>query len=275
MIQKPLVILKNQQTIKQREQFLPRVVFELAPLSMETRLLYNFSEPNRMFTNLMRKVYPELMRALEKTQDKEDALTVCRSFASQEIEENKAAIIASKEAIEQDWAQVSETFLATLALHMETSWPEDKKVITGHVSILPVCPRFLDKYAFTVNYRKEPAEARETIAHEILHFLWFKKWKEVFPEHKRAHYEAPHLVWRLSEVMDPIILQCHPEIHALIMPKGWGYTSFKQLRIGEVGMTQHFADIYKSEVNAGKSFADILRVLWEEAQKHEVTLGQF
>ena len=64
----------------------------------------------------------------------------------------------------------------------------------------------------------------EVSAHEILHFLWFKKWKEVFPETGLKEYESPHLVWRLSEIMDPIILQCQPKIKELIKPAKSGVT---------------------------------------------------
>lgn len=118
-------------------------------------------------------------------------------------------------------------------------------------------------------------EARVIIAHEILHFLWFKKWKEVFPESTNTDYESPHLVWRLSEVMDPIILHCHPILNTMIKPIDWGYPSFEGLKIGDKSMSEHFADIYRRCIIDNISFDLILKKVWQEAQKYREVLEKF
>ena len=75
--------------------------------------------------------------------------------------------------------------------------------------------------------------------------------------------------------MDPIILQCHPKIRELIKPKQWGYSSFKDIKIGEVSMTDYFKQIYLDSVSAGDDFATTLKKLWVEAQKHEKEISKF
>ena len=262
------------QVSERHKQFLPKVTFDLATLELETKLLHDFSDPDDRFSKMMSRMYPDLMTEVQKSRNDEEALAVCREFAQKVTAEEQPVLLAAKEAVAQDWTMVSDEFLRLLSEHMETPWPTQKN-ITGHISIMPICPRFLDTYSFTVNYRRAPAESRETIAHEIVHFLWFKKWKEVFPEHERGFYEVPHLVWRLSEIMDPIILQCHPRIKGLIQPKEWGYTSFKELKIGDVGMTEHFVHMYKECMQAGKSFGELLRMTWAEAEKHREVLEKF
>lgn len=139
---------------------------------------------------------------------------------------------------------------------------------------LPVFPRFLDKFEFCVGY-KDTADSVETSAHEIVHFLWFKKWKEVFPDMEPREYESPRLAWRLSEIIDPIILQCHPKISGLIKPKRWGYTSFENIKIGDVSMTEYFKKIYLDSVASGDDFETTIKKLWEEAQKHEGEIDRF
>ena len=42
--------------------------------------------------------------------------------------------------------------------------------------------------------------------HEILHFIYFEKWKKVFPKTQEKEFDAPHLVWQLSEMVPGIIL---------------------------------------------------------------------
>lgn len=251
------------------------MIFELTPIDLEADLLYSFSRPGDRFTNVMYKVYPELETIISRSENKSDVIADVKKFAENVIVKNKETIAKATDLIREDWKIVSDKFLETLSEHMQTGWPEDLKTITGYISINPICPRFLARYSFFVNYRKSIEQSRETIAHEILHFLWFKKWKESFPDSKSTEYESPDLVWRLSEVIDPIILQCDPNIKELIKPTKWGYDSFRSLKIGDIGMTQHFAQVYMRSVKEGKSFEDIQRILWEEAQKHSDVLEKF
>jgi hypothetical protein len=252
-------------------KFLPKMQFELAPLDLEAELLCSFSGTDGPFPGIVESTYPALVRELSGA----NTLETCGKFAEAVIAQEKTAIENAKINFEKDWTLVSDEFLRALSEHMETSWPEDKPTIIGYVSISPICPRFLDNYSFAVYFRKPIAEARVTIAHELVHFLWFKKWKEVFPEIPETEYETPHLVWRLSEVMDPIILHCHPKLDEMIHPVDWGYRSFEELTIGDESMSEHFANIYRDCMNKQLSFEQLLKIVWAEAQKHENILKQF
>ena len=254
--------------------FIPKVEFDIAPINEQAELFYSFYIKKDRFRGYFDTLYPELKNVIQDSKSKSENLARCKIFTEQTIEAKKQNIQESLKSIQEEWDVINDSFLHTLSKHFETDWPEDKKVIKGYVSILPIFPRFLSAFSFYVGLRNVKNEI-ETTAHEIVHFLWFKKWKEVFPETPTTEYEAPHLVWRLSEVMDPIILQCHPEIKELIKPKNWGYESFKNVKIGEVGMTEHFTKLYTDCVNAGKSFKEILRICWVEAQKYEKEISSF
>ncbi len=255
--------------------FIPEVKFEPAPIKLEAEYLYYFSRIEPRFGAVINRVYPELQGIIEKSENKSEAILKCREFAEKVIENNKTSIIKAKDDFQNDWKLVSTEFLETLSEHFETEWPRDKGVITGYVSIVPIFPRMLDKYSFFVGYPVKIARAREIIAHEIIHFLWFKKWKEVFPEISTDQYNSPHLTWRLSEVMDQIILQCHPRLQSLIHPTIWGYPSFMDLKIGNIGMTEYFVNLYTKCVQEGQSFENTLRALWKEAQENKEVLEKF
>ena len=257
------------------KNFIPEVKFDLAPVELEAEYLYFFSKIEPRFSAIMNRVYPELDGIIEKAKNKEEAILKCREFAEKVIGKNREIIIKAKDIFQNDWSMVSREFLETLATHFETEWPRDRGTITAYISMVPIFPRFLDKYSFYVGYKVNSAQAREIIAHEILHLLWFKKWKEVFPEIPSNEYESPHLTWRLSEVMDPIILQCHPGLKSLIQPTGWGYPSFKALKIGDISMTEYFVKVYMKCLQEGHSFEEILKILWREAQEHKEILEKF
>src|SRR3989338_7364152 len=65
---------------------------------------------------------------------------------------------------------------------------------------------FLDTWSFTVFFRSSQKDVIETVLHECSHFLFFKKWHEVYPKTPRRHFDAPYLVWRFSELSAPVIL---------------------------------------------------------------------
>jgi len=257
------------------QKYIPEVKFELAPIELEAETLCTFSlKERRLFGAMINKVYPELEDIVRKTNSEDEAILKCREFSENIIEKNMTAIFEAKDSFQNDWNLINKEFLETLSKHFETEWPRDKSVITGYISMVPVFPRFLESYSFCVGYRVKTAIARDIIAHEIVHLLWFKKWKEVFPDIPADEYESPHLTWRLSEIMDPIILQYHPIIKNLVQPI-WGYNTFKGLKIGNVGMIEYFINIYKKCMQDGLSFEETLKALWKEAQKNKEVLGKF
>ncbi len=255
--------------------FIPQVTYDIASLDLEAELFYTFSSKHReRWGSVLDRAYPELLPMVEKARDKREAENLCREFAGTLHAHNKDAIESGRIELQAAWDMVGPDFLKTLAEHFETEWPTDHPVVLGHVSVQPVYPRFLDSFSFCVGYR-DLQNMVENSAHEILHFLWFKKWSEVFPEMSSKTYNSPHLVWRLSEIIDPIILQCHPKISKLIQPQKWGYRSFGSITIGDVSMTDYFKEIYEDSVRSGASFAETMRLLWSVIQQHETEVSVF
>lgn len=265
--------IENQDNIESDLEKLPKSRFEIIDIDKETELFYSFMKRGR-FSSVFDKAYPELREIQKECKDKDECMERFKEFLESLFEATKEKMLVAKQEIESEWEKIGPEFLEALSEYFETEWPKDKPEIVGYITNMPVFPRFLDEYQFCVSYRNT-AGSIETSAHEILHFLWFKKWKEVFPEMNRGEYENPGLAWRLSEIMDPIILQCHSKIKELIKPKGWGYSSFKDIKIGDVSMTEYFKKIYSDSVSAGDNFETTLKKLWEEAQKHEKEISKF
>jgi len=261
---------------KEEIKFIPQVKFEMADIDPEAELFWEFikDDESGRWLEIFSKRYPELVKELECVNDKKTGLIICKNFAEKLHQINEKEILLMKDAFQVEWKKIEVDFLSVLAECFETTWLKEKSEITGKVTVLPVFPRHLTKYVFYVGH-KDISKMIETSAHEIVHFLWFKKWGEVFPEISKREYNSPYLVWRLSEIIDPIILQCHPKIKELIKPKGWGYSSFKEIRIGDLNMTDHFKKVYEESVFAGNDFATTMKILWVEAQKHEKEISRF
>ena len=86
------------------------------------------------------------------------------------------------------------------------NFPSNIKEINSYVGLIPVFPRCLDNFSFSIAINVDNLKLVEVAAHETLHFLWFEKWKKMFPETPRSHFDSPFMEWKYSEmVTDPIL----------------------------------------------------------------------
>jgi len=212
--------------------------------------------------------HPYLRERLEGVSSLNEVWRTCfeyaRSFRRTHAEEFRAAL----ETNERGWRPIEREFLSTLREHFEVDFPPHVRTMRAYVSLVPVYPRWLDTWSFNVSYFR-PERVREIACHEIVHFLWFRKWKEVFPDSTMAMYNSPHLVWRLSEILDPVILNEHPVFRMYFDNAQTTYKHFQEIRLNGVRPTTYFARIYRSHLRAGAPFADFLKAVHAEGKRFE------
>ena len=110
-----------------------------------------------------------------------------------------------KESFQKIWDTHGKLINEELAKTFSREMPN--KECIGRISTDPGSPRFLSDSSFNLPYTKTPDEALATSIHEIIHFLWFEKWKDVYPNcEPEKDFEHPSFSWLLSEIsVDPII----------------------------------------------------------------------
>ena len=104
------------------------------------------------------------------------------------------------------WEEYNDKYFESLSTYLNIKWPDNIDEIIATVGLIPVFPRDLDKHSFSMSTDLEDWKLIEVCAHETLHFLWFEKWKQLYPETSKKEYNSPYLVWQYSEmVTDPIL----------------------------------------------------------------------
>ncbi len=232
-------------------------------------MLTMFCQPHKDvwdWSDVIYRSHPKLKDVLKGKKSKEFYAYILK-YTRVVVKERKKELDELVIKYQKEWNVVNDAYLQILSEHLETKYPKTKKVITAYVSIVPICPRFLDEWAFNVSSKK-PEMVIPISMHEILHFLYFKKWMEVFPKTKRKELDAPHLVWRLSEILDPIILNNNPKVQALLKHKHGHYSEFQNAKIGKKPLVKHFEDLYKKHLKGKQSFEGFLKICWDEALKH-------
>ena len=147
------------------------------------------------------------------------------------------------------WNKYNDIYLKRLSEYFDISNLKVSKIISN-VGIIPIFPRYLDTYSFSIGIVEEE-KLIETTSHEILHFFWFEKWKKIFPDYKKEEFESPNLIWKYSEmVVDPILNS--KDFNDIFKINYKAYDSFYKLYDGEIKVMDKLKEIYNKNINISK-----------------------
>ena len=147
-----------------------------------------------------------------------------------------------KEIIEK---VVTDKYFETLSSYLNIEWPKNISIINATVGLIPVFPRYLDDFSFSIGTGVDDLKLLEVCAHETLHFLWFEKWKQIHPETPRREYDSPYLVWQYSEMVTDPILNNKPFSDMFEFTEH-GYDSFYELKDGNEKVMDKLRKIYST-----------------------------
>lgn len=176
----------------------------------------------------------------------------------------KKRIIDEIERYNSLWEKYNDKYFETLSLYLNVKWPNNITEIIAKVGLLPVCPRYLDNFSFSIDIDCNDITLLEICAHETLHFLWFEKWKQIHPETPRQEYDSPYLVWQYSEMVTDPILNNKPFSEMFDFDEH-GYDSFYEICDSECKVMDNLRNIYSKSITIeekiNQGFEYVSRVL--------------
>lgn len=157
--------------------------------------------------------------------------------------------IASKlDEYKKEWSKYNDVYFNTLKNYLNTELPN--KDITCYVGIIPIYPRNINDNYFAISTKVKDEEFLRVCAHEILHFLWFKKWQSMYPKTSKKEFNAPYLPWKYSEMItDPILNS--KEIQKVFNHKfkEFTYDEFYLLEYNKENVMKHLVSIWQKNIN--------------------------
>jgi len=147
------------------------------------------------------------------------------------------------------WKKYNDDYLKLLSNYLEVDLPQIE-IIQGKVGLIPVFPRYLDEYSFSVSTGLDDWFLIKSCAHETLHFIWFLKWNEIHPEIPRRKYDSPYISWKYSEMVTDPILNNKPfsdMFDGVFIERG--YDSFYELKDGDKYVMDILRDIYSEDIS--------------------------
>ena len=168
------------------------------------------------------------------------------------------------------WEKYNDQYFQTLSDYLDIEWPRDLDIIVGKVGIIPVFPRDLDDFNFSISIDVEDWKLIETCAHETLHFLWFEKWKKNYHEIPRLEYDSPYITWQYSEMVTDPILNNKPFIDIFDF-KEEGYDSFYELYDEDVLVMDRLRQIYSEDISINEKIAKGFSYVKEVLERNRKT----
>lgn len=140
------------------------------------------------------------------------------------------------------WGSYNNKYIETLCRYLNTTFSAD--IIKVRVGLMPVNPRDVHDNSFDVDINISDEQMIDTCAHEICHFVWFNKWKELYPDCKEEEYDDG-IVWKYSEiVVDPILNS--KEINDILNINCRAYDVFYEMTDNDQLVIENLRNIYNT-----------------------------
>lgn len=141
------------------------------------------------------------------------------------------------------WDKYNDKFMVALSEQLDIKWPNDCNSIIAGVGLIPIYPRDIKKRTFNIG-KMDHKWVIGTSMHECCHFLFFEKWKELYPDWRWEDFDSPHIIWYLSEMLVDPILNCSA-IQDVFVNNFRACDSFYNVKINGKFMMSHIGDIFK------------------------------
>ncbi|MDP1696139.1 MAG: hypothetical protein Q8L29_04460 [archaeon] len=246
---------------------IPQVEFRVAKFTEIFPVIDYFLNPSETlwdWSGRIYKVYPEIKERLSKVKDRKKRKEIASVFFQEILERDKKQLEEKSRSFQKDWDKMNNEIMRALSEAAEIDWPDTDKKFIARVSLNPICPRDVKRRNFDIFYKQDTKKMIGTSIHEIYHFIYFEKWKEVFPKAKENEFNDPHLVWRLSEMVPRIVLN-DKRIQKVFRYEFDSYKVYESAKLNGRHLLSYLQYIYDNK----KDFPDFLRKSWKFVKENQ------
>ena len=228
---------------------IPKIEFNVMSLEENIDIIkWTYYENNDLLDvyNYVIEYFPELAN-IDKNLPRDEVYKIIEGVVEKDYNKYKNRIEEEVKRYSFLWEKYNDLYFRTLSNYLEIDWPINIEIIECNVGLIPVFPRDLDSFSFSISTGVEESKLIGVCAHETLHFLWFEKWKRIHPETPRIEFDSPYTVWQYSEMVTDPILNNKPFCDIFNF-KEYGYDSFYEIYDGEALIMDNLRNIYSKDI---------------------------
>lgn len=216
------------------------------------------------------KEHPQLKSILEDTTSNLSFTQKLEKYLSVRLEEDDNLLNEMRDEYEEIWEKYGQDFVKNLEQVLECKF-EDINSIMVILTTCPTSPRDIRDRMFWASSTQPLTHRKRIIAEEVLHFLYYKKWEEVFGKLPDEDFSSPSPIWYLSEILVAPILKLDSLRNSLggEMDLSAGYNGFEEVKIDGVPAGEYFAKMFTEYRRQNYSFDRFLKDAFEVIKPHE------
>src|SRR3989344_2707540 len=253
-------------------KIIPKVEFKIPPTIQVLGTIWYFLNPDKKEWDWKDRVldkYPKLKKKFYQTQDINERKKIVSEFFLNYEKKNKNKIECKKNQFQKSWNIINDKYMKAISEVVEIDWSKDCENMTAWITLNPICPRDIQKRSFDVFFKFTAGKGKEVGVHEILHFIYFEKWKQVFKKYNEKEFDYPHLVWKLSEIV-PKAIMSDIRIQRAFKHKPEVYKVWERTKINNKPLLDYIQEFYDKK----KDFASFLKESYEFVKKYEQELNR-
>ena len=243
----------------------PKVEFQIASKEYYAPIILSFLSRGGDFADRIYNLYPELKKVTEKKNPEQAVLDYFEKWE----EKNYSKLENAKKRFQCSWDKHNDKLVNAIAKVHETEWPEGLETIAVNITPNPICPRDLETNSFDLYHDFNEEEMKKVALHEISHFAYFKKLKEIHPEIPKKEYNSPGLAWQLSEIVPAVILE-DKEIQKYFSHKPKYYHGIDSISINNKPVVEYLREMYSKK----KDFSSFITESYNFAKKNQKNLKE-
>ena len=221
------------------------VIFRRKDFEADCKSINNilFEEKYGRVQNYLSQVFDIDLQNLYDISRKQGIETLSQKLTA-EYQNSENIVVEKIDSINTYWGQIEIDVFEILNSLFKCKGIYEKEIV-AEFSINMVCPRYLEKWMFDINYRKNIEDIIHTCIHEIIHFVWFEKWSEIFGASNTDEYNAPNTPWLLSEIAIDAIFK-KTELKKYCYSDMPAYKHFYDVSINGDNLMEYFEKLFVS-----------------------------
>ena len=155
---------------------LPKIVFKEMTLQENIDVIkWAYFENNGALSvhDFTIKYFPQLAN-LDTNLSRNEIYKVIEEVVTNDYNKHKHRIKSETERYNTLWEQYNDSYFKALSSYLNIKWPNNLKEISATVGLIPVFPRYLDNFSFSIGTGVDDSKLLEVCAHETLHFYGLK-----------------------------------------------------------------------------------------------------
>lgn len=230
---------------------LPKIVVKKMDIELNVNMMCRYVDPEfckrnktRPFAERSYLLYPELRGKITEGMTKEEIYQIVKPCVEKVYCEKAEQMEEKIDHLQVEFNQIQEGLFTALFDEFEMEWPVDYPEMICYVGCISSYPRDVMTKEFFISYEKDITMLMMASIHEMNHFVFFEKWKQMHGYESDQEPLFPETLWFLEEMLVEPTLNIRSVQEVAPYPQR-AYDLFYERMVDGSSMEEHIKQMFE------------------------------